>query len=316
MYFDTEPLRTDPNPCSTYDLIYAFKWYQDNISTEAAAKFLKTDTTTAARFLTLCWTERLLSRGYVLPPKEWVSYRQQREAFDQYITEKAISVSERPKVDIQAAMKHKAMLFLADIEQELDDGKTDEWYQFFYKLDKGNGIRAAYVPFIIAEINSLKRITEDSKYLITYDNIIADLERIAKNKKAVAKVGKRKVIDATKVIKGLKFLKKSDEFKIESINPERIVGAKALYFFNVKIRQIAMYTAYEGGALTVKGSTLFNFDPEKSSVRTLRKPDEILPKILDSTKKQCEKLYGALTTKPLKGTGRINRDCVILRVES
>ena len=65
----------------------------------------------------------------------------------------------------------------------------------------------------------------------------------------------------------------------------------------------------------VKGSTLYNWDEDMSKITTLRKPDEILPQILNKTERQITSLWDTFTTKINKPTGRINKDCILLRVE-
>ena len=56
------------------------------------------------------------------------------------------------------------------------------------------------------------------------------------------------------------------------------------------------------------------FDKEDSKQATLRKPDEILPMILGKTEKQIEKIWDTLTTKIDNPTGRVNADCILMRV--
>ena len=63
----------------------------------------------------------------------------------------------------------------------------------------------------------------------------------------------------------------------------------------------------------MSGTTIKNFDDE-SRVALLRKPEEILPQILNKTEKQIEKVWDTITTKINKPTGRINSDCILLRV--
>ena len=47
---------------------------------------------------------------------------------------------------------------------------------------------------------------------------------------------------------------------------------------------------------------------------TLRKPEDVLPQILTKTEKQIDKILSELTTKVKVPTGRINKDCILLRV--
>ena len=64
----------------------------------------------------------------------------------------------------------------------------------------------------------------------------------------------------------------------------------------------------------VSGTTIKNIC-ETSKSATLRKPDEILPLILNRTIKQIDKqVWETLTTKVSVPNGRINIDCILLRV--
>ena len=49
------------------------------------------------------------------------------------------------------------------------------------------------------------------------------------------------------------------------------------------------------------------WDEELSRITTLRKPDEVLPQILNKTEKQIDNLWKTFTTKIGKPTGRINK---------
>ena len=61
-------------------------------------------------------------------------------------------------------------------------------------------------------------------------------------------------------------------------------------------------------------STLKNFDTTLSRSCGLRKPDDILPQILKKTQKQIDNVFKGLTTKVSVPAGRINKDCILLRV--
>jgi hypothetical protein len=93
-----------------------------------------------------------------------------------------------------------------------------------------------------------------------------------------------------------------------------IPGASRLYVYNIKTRKYTMYTSDSTSGFEVRGSTLYNWD-ENSKITTLRKPDEVLPLILNKTVFQLDKLWKTFTTKINKPNGRINKDCILLRVE-
>ena len=64
---------------------------------------------------------------------------------------------------------------------------------------------------------------------------------------------------------------------------------------------------------TISGTSIKNFD-KSSRQATLRKPDEILPMVINKTEKQIEKVWDSLTTKVSRPAGRINADCILMRV--
>ena len=72
------------------------------------------------------------------------------------------------------------------------------------------------------------------------------------------------------------------------------------------------YTTTAIDGFIISGTSIKNFDKTSRSA-TIRKPDEILPMILNKTEKQIEKIWETITTKITKPTGRINSDCILMR---
>jgi hypothetical protein len=75
-----------------------------------------------------------------------------------------------------------------------------------------------------------------------------------------------------------------------------------------------MYNADNAKGLTIKGTTIQNFNVETSIGKRLRKPDLVVKQVLDGGKIVLKKLLDGLTTKPAELTGRINSDTIIVRV--
>lgn len=125
---------------------------------------------------------------------------------------------------------------------------------------------------------------------------------------------KRKVKAKTPEVqtKGVKYLDKHEEFGIESIKPSKLVDASSVYIFNTKNRKLHYYFSPSG--ITVKGSTLGNFDSAKSYAKTIRKPEEFLKTLMKTPKLRSSKMVDAIKAKGSKLTGRINVHCVILKV--
>jgi hypothetical protein len=66
--------------------------------------------------------------------------------------------------------------------------------------------------------------------------------------------------------------------------------------------------------MTVKGSTLQNWTPEKSKQKTLRKPDEQLKDLLASGKVKLRTFIDSIKSKEQEVNGRINIETIILKV--
>lgn len=145
-------------------------------------------------------------------------------------------------------------------------------------------------------------------------SMLDDLTMFKTSVKAAKAPREKKPTAATKQIAKLKYLKHSEEFKITSINPIRIVGAYRLLAFNIKTRVLFDYVCTATAGFILKGTTIQNYDEAASRCIRLRKPDEFIPIAVGSTEKQLEKAWTQLTTKIAKPNGRINEDIVLLRI--
>jgi len=152
------------------------------------------------------------------------------------------------------------------------------------------------------------------KMLTVMEKIFDDIDRLKANTK-VTKIPRAKKPKASdKQVEKLNYKVQDDEAKLVSINPIMIPGKNKLFVYNTKQRVLAVYSNDSASGFEVKGSTVYNWDEKFSMSTTLRKPDDVLPQILTKTEKQIEKVLSSLTTKVKKPTGRINKDCILLRV--
>ena len=148
-----------------------------------------------------------------------------------------------------------------------------------------------------------------------YDRLFQDLAAYNQTKKATKKAAVRKPPQKEKLIKNLKYLKQDTALKIVSVNPVDIVGAEVLWVYNVKSRKIGRYVAEDqGGALGVKGTTITGYNENKSTQKTLRKPEEQIKQFLASSKVELRKYLENIKTTEIKLNGRINADTILLKV--
>ena len=155
----------------------------------------------------------------------------------------------------------------------------------------------------------------DFKRMITWiDNLIAAIEQYRGVKKATKKARVKKAPSKEKVIAKLKYAKTHTELKIVSINPAEIVGAQELWIYNTKYRKLGKYVAESYKTLSVKGTSIINFDESKSVCKTLRKPEEQLREFAKAGKVQLRKFLDDIKATESKLNGRMNAEIVLLKV--
>jgi len=147
-----------------------------------------------------------------------------------------------------------------------------------------------------------------------FSNTLNEIDNYVKLKSLDKKPRKKKHISADKLVSKLKFLKNHEEFGIVSVRPTDVVGAEQLWVFNIKTRKLGVYNAEYGTTLSVKGTTIINFDAATSVAKTLRKPKEKCLELLKANKVQLRKFMEGIKATQVNLTGRINTDTVLLRV--
>jgi hypothetical protein len=254
------------------------------------------------------------------------------------LTEKTEEDSLPQKKTIADIMKENTSNFIAQIEGVLDDRYRGVWqdvdeYSVYNELKRmdlpavtAKAIVDYYTP-IRDEIDELinqktpdlvegyRNLSAKEKrdYLKLLNNIIEDAERYQQSKKAVRKTRAKLPKSASQQVSKVKYLKESNEFKLTSIDPSKIVGADTVYLFNTKSRQVICLTTNDAGGFKVQGTTIQNFDEKASNRRTIRKPEEFFTEFMKATKSKSVQQYNALTTKPAPANGRINEHMIILK---
>ena len=154
----------------------------------------------------------------------------------------------------------------------------------------------------------------DFKRMIAWiDNLMAAIEQYRGVKKATKKARVKKAPSKEKVIAKLKYAKTHAELKIVSINPAEIVGATELWIYNTKYRKLGRYVAEAYKTLSVKGTSIINFDESKSVCKTLRKPEEQLREFAKAGKVQLRKFLDDIKATESRLNGRMNAEIVLLK---
>jgi hypothetical protein len=195
------------------------------------------------------------------------------------------------------------------------------------KVQQSNAIAAYYKPQL-AELVELQegkcpdlnegyrhmKKPEVKRSIEFFTNIISDAETWGANQKTVRKTRDKKPVSVEKQVSKLKYMSEYKDYKIVSIAPTSIIGANQLWVFNVKYRKLTLYNAMGPAGFSVKGTTLQGYDPENSESKTLRKPDDVLPRVLSGGKRVLSKVMAEINSKASEPNGRINGDTILLRV--
>jgi hypothetical protein len=88
----------------------------------------------------------------------------------------------------------------------------------------------------------------------------------------------------------------------------------SLWVYNTKTRKLGVYHADDAGGLSVKGSTILNFNESKSIQKKLRKPEQLIPEVLNGGKVFLRNVMDGIRAVDSKLTGRVNTDTILLKV--
>ena len=253
-------------------------------------------------------------------------------------------VNKRSPADI---IKERTSDFIAEIEGSIDlwitgddEFKVDE-YSVYSELEKiaaayntAKAVSDYYTP-LVAELQELTGPKPKSKsddydqliegyahltkakqkeYLKLIKAIVSDAEKYMSSKKAVRKTRKPKAKSTAQIVSKVTYLTSSAEYKITSIDPSELIGAKVVWLFNVKTRDLTKIESKAPSGMTVKGTTIYDFEDDLCVKKKLRKPDEFLTVVAKTTKAKIDKEFKAIRTKEQPSNGRINADTIILKV--
>ena len=148
-----------------------------------------------------------------------------------------------------------------------------------------------------------------------WERIIKDCEIYKIQKLKERKPRRFKAPSKEKLAKKIKYKERDDNVKLTSINPVNIIGAHGLVVFNSKTRKLGLYEAtHRHHGLTVRGTTLLNYDTETSVQKTLRKPLEVLERVHTGGIQAFKNTLESVNSTDVKLTGRLNSETILVRV--
>lgn len=335
---------------SQIKLIEVLNWYSQNKNKKDAEKYaldffkkkFKIDASDAldGEVSTFGFVCRIVSNGATLPEKNQIWFENRIEEVKKAVVNKKVKLvqvsSSTPVVSIQERVAEKVSEIAGELEGSIDEliesdfEKTPSPYGILH--DKAKGMHANR----LIEIFKKRRVEFDEvlhtkdpdlkegysnftkpqlKKLVAYcDQIITDCMKIAGESAKTRKPRKRKVKSADELVKKISYCEKFDELKLVSVAPKEIIGAMQLWVYNTKTRKLGCYHAEDVGGLSIKGSTLQNFNETKSVMKKLRKPEQMLPEVLKGGKVFLRNVIENIRAVESPMTGRLNGDTILLRV--
>lgn len=188
---------------------------------------------------------------------------------------------------------YKLQLVEAELALAGTDADCSEGYHHMKKAQLKR-----YVKF-------LAMIVDDSK------TVKANL-RASKKANRVAR--KPKVKSTVQLTRKVKYLKEDTSLKLVSVSPTGIVGANEVWTYNIKTKRLCHYVAIDRGGLTIKGTTIKNFDEKASECKKAGTKIKELPKWAAGKAKAMTSKYKKMTVKTRPCNGRINAKTIILKV--
>lgn len=179
---------------------------------------------------------------------------------------------------------------------KLDEFQQDQWEQ----------VREAYSHMSKKQLQHM---------IGALQSIINALNFVIESSKANRKPRKSKPKSATKLVERIKYCKQDDKLQLNSISPELIIGAKELWVYNNQYRKFGKYVAADETGLSVKGTSIINYDESKSLCKTLRKPAEQLKEFKTAGKVKLRTFFEDIKTTDVKLNGRSNDKTIFLKVQ-
>tara|TARA_B100001094_G_scaffold309911_1_gene344024 strand:+ start:57 stop:1160 length:1104 start_codon:yes stop_codon:yes gene_type:complete len=280
---------------------------------------------------------RMLSRGFP-------HINQLTDVVESYITKlitlgktKKESRADKVVISPQERMKNQVtelageMMGLCDSVNESLMNKTDDYKKInIYKWlgQKNVGYRQAEMLSLVfapalAELDELlngkdEQLMEGYSYLGKrqqkqlykfMDGLVSDCMRYHADNKTTRK---KKKIDPKKVVSKVQYEKSSKEFGIKSVDPVDILDSSKVVVYSTKYNTLSVYYACVGQTLSIKGTTIHNFDEDRSESRTIKKPKDLIKTIKNQS--TLNKVWNSQHSMIKSPNGRLNANTVILKV--
>jgi hypothetical protein len=245
-----------------------------------------------------------------------------------------IEKSKTEKATVQENIRGRAAELISEIEGMIDDGiAVNGWsaYEWLTKNQASSVVASKLVDKFQPILHELfevqqktdKDLIEGYRHLSTkqlklmigfYQALIDDTTRYSSVNKKVKAPRKKKAPTVEKKLKFFKYMQKSDEHKLASIAPDKILKANELWTFNTTNNILTVYRTTNGDVLDVHRTAITHFEPKMSmSKRIGRNTEDVLKYVLESGKVQLRKVMDGISSGPAPFSDRIHDKIILLR---
>ena len=351
-YMGAEPQVNEDS--TNMDLAHAYNWFNYFYTSEDAKSFTisylksikydkhvmeKLSSVKSIDLHNIGWNCRLLSTGSRLPEGLWDKIEERLLLLSSEVLDVSETTEDQPQtkvISIQDRINNKASDLIGELEEELDVFFTEGVIQFDIKkwsIEKGvkpqiakrivEHFRPQYDEICEAQAGKDPDLVEAYKGWrkpvlkimgLFLKKIIDHMVEVDAAGQAIRKPRAKKIKPASALVSKLQFLPEYKELNITSVDPKGIINATQLWVYNPKTRNLSVYHAVGRSGLSIRGTTVTGYDTDASLTKKVRKPEQVIPQVLNSGKVDLRNLMKNLTTTENKANGRINKDTTLLRI--
>ena len=351
-YLGSEPTVTEDS--TQAELAVAYNWFNYFYNSDDAKSFTisylksinydkeiirKISNVKSVELHSMGWNCRLLHTGSSLPDGIWDSIEQRIKDLAEEVLEDAEGEEDQPQtkvVSIQDRIANRASELIGELEGELDVFYKEGVIQFDVKkwaLEKAikppvakritDHFRPQYEEITEAIKGEDPDLVEGYKkwrkpvlkiMALFIKRILDHLDETSAAHVSIRKPRKKKEKPAHVLVSKLKYKVEDKDLNITSIQPKDIIHAQQLWVYNTKYRNLSVYNALGNSGLSVRGTTIIGYDQDTSTTKKLRKPEQVIPVVLNEGKVGLRKIMSGIKTTETKANGRMNEETIILRV--
>jgi hypothetical protein len=336
---------------SRVDLFLTLNWYAQNKDAKDAYKWASNylnkklklkinEESIKSQTVTFGWACRITDNGGTLPLENipWFNKTIEKLKTENFVVIEKPVISNVPVVSIQDRIKESTSKIIAELEALIDTFVGNECKESS-KSPKGMMIdmkvKSVHTKEIVEHFKKMRqeidevlegndeqlneayaymKKTGQKRFHAFLSRIIDEALLLGEDSKKNRKPPKRKAKSPDQLVAKLKYCIEDIASKLKSIDPRTIIGVSALWVYNIKTRKLGCYYAEDISGLSVKGTVIQNFVETKSVQKKLRKPEVVLPEVINGGKVILKNILTNIRAVENNLTGRINCDTILVRV--